>query len=39
VCERERLAPPILQAPEARERIVEGGLRLLEVAIGAGDPR
>ena len=36
--ERERLAPPVLQAPEARERIVEGGLRLLEVAIGASDP-
>ena len=36
--EGERLAPPVLQAPEARERIVEGGLRLLEVAIGASDP-
>ena len=36
--ECERLAPPVLQAPEARERIVERGLRLLEVAVGAGDP-
>jgi hypothetical protein len=36
--ERERLAPPVLEPPEARERLVERGPRPLDVAVGTGNP-
>ena len=38
VRKRERFAAPVLQVPEARERLIEHGLRVLQVAIGAGAP-